>query len=248
MKRDFDDTIRLQKVGNMDRILLVDDEKDILEALKIFLSKEDFELLTATNGKEALEIVQKEKVDLVLMDIMMPIMDGVKATKEIRKNQNIPIIFLSAKGEREDKIEGLTIGADDYITKPFHPEEVIARIKAQLRRFKELGSQQKDQEVYMLGGITLNDSLKLVNVDGKEISLTPVEYGILKYFIQNPKKLLTSQDIYQEVWKEEPIGSESTIAVHIRHLREKIEIDPSHPRYIKVVWGRGYKAESDYEK
>ncbi|MBW9212532.1 MULTISPECIES: response regulator transcription factor [Terrabacteria group] len=232
----------------MDCILLVDDEKDIVEALKIFLAKENFEIKTATNGKEALAIIQQEKVDLVLMDIMMPVMDGVEATKEIRKNKNIPIILLSAKSEGEDKVLGLNIGADDYITKPFNPDEVIARIKAQLRRFKELGMQQEDKDIYSLGGITLNDHLKQVDVDGKEISLTAVEYGILKYFIQNPKKILTSNDIYQEVWKEEPIGSESTIAVHIRHLREKIEIDPSHPRYIKVVWGRGYKAEADYEK
>lgn len=231
----------------MDKILLVDDEKDILDALKIFLSKEDYELLTASNGKEAVELALSHKVDLVLMDIMMPIMDGVEATKAIRQEKNIPILLLSAKSEDEDKIHGLDIGADDYITKPFNPDEVIARIKAQLRRYKKLGANEDKSGIFTLGGITLNNQLKSVNVDGKDISLTPIEYGILKFLMQNPKKVLTSSEIYRQVWNEEPIGSESTIAVHVRHLREKIEIDPSHPRYIKVVWGQGYKAEAAYE-
>ncbi len=234
----------MQEVIIMDKILLVDDEHDILEALKIFLEQENYEVMFAENGKEAIEVISKVKIDLIVMDIMMPIMDGITALKVIREKQNIPIILLTAKAEDQDKINGLDLGADDYITKPFKYDELIARIRAQIRRYKYLGIHSDNQSVLVIGGITLNDNLKLVNVDGNDISLTPMEYKILKYMMQNAKKLLTSKDIYKNVWHEEPIGAEGIIAVHVYHLREKIEIDPTHPKYIKVVWGQGYRIDN----
>ena len=227
-------------------ILIVDDDIDILEALKIYLSKDEYRLLTARNGQDAVDIVRAENVDLVLMDIMMPIMDGIKATNKIRKLTNIPIILLTAKSEDQDKINGLDIGADDYITKPFNPSEVLARVNSQLRRYHQLGGVGVDKLV--IGGIVLDDSTKKVSVDGNEVSLTPMEFGILKMLMKQPGRVFTSSDIYKNVWNDEPIGSESVIAVHIRHLREKIEIDPSEPRYIKVVWGQGYKMEDSHER
>ena len=226
-------------------ILIVDDDVDILEALKIYLSKDEYQLLTARNGKDAVDIVKTEEVDLVLMDIMMPIMDGIKATKEIRNLTNIPIILLTAKSEDQDKVNGLGIGADDYITKPFNPSEVLARVNSQLRRYHQLGGVSADTDELMIGGIILDDTTKKVSVDGNEVTLTPMEFGIL---MKQPGKVFTSAEIYKNVWNDEPIGSESVIAVHIRHLREKIEIDPSEPRYIKVVWGQGYKMEDSHER
>lgn len=231
-------------------ILIVDDDVDILEALKIYLSKDEYQLLTARNGKDAVDIVKTEDVDLVLMDIMMPIMDGIKATEEIRKLTNIPIILLTAKSEDQDKVNGLDIGADDYITKPFNPSEVLARVNSQLRRYHQLGGVSADTDELMIGGIILDDTTKKVSVDGNEVTLTPMEFGILKMLMKQPGKVFTSAEIYKNVWNDEPIGSESVIviAVHIRHLREKIEIDPSEPRYIKVVWGQGYKMEDSHER
>ena len=229
-------------------ILIVDDDIDILEALKIYLSKDEYRLLTAQNGKDAVDIVKAETVDLVLMDIMMPIMDGIKATEEIRKITNIPIILLTAKSEDNDKVVGLDCGADDYITKPFNPSEVLARINSQLRRYHQLGGVSADTNELVIGGIVLDDSTKKVTVDDNEVALTPMEFGILKMLMKQPGKVFTSAEIYKKVWNNEPIGSESVIAVHIRHLREKIEIDPSEPRYIKVVWGQGYKMEDSHER
>ena len=229
-------------------ILIVDDDIDILEALKIYLSKDEYRLLTARNGQDAVDIVRAENVDLVLMDIMMPIMDGIKATNKIRKLTNIPIIVLTAKSEDQDKINVLDIGADDYITKPFNPSEVLARVNSQLRRYHQLGGVGARVDKLVIGGIVLDDATKKVSVDGNEVSLTPMEFGILKMLMKQPGRVFTSSDIYKNVWNDEPIGSESVIAVHIRHLREKIEIDPSEPRYIKVVWGQGYKMEDSHER
>jgi len=227
----------------MNAVLIVDDDKDIVEALKVYLSGEDYDLYTAYNGKEALEELEKHKIDLVLMDIMMPVMDGITATAKLRENYNIPVIFLSAKSEDADKILGLNVGADDYITKPFNPTEVIARIRSQLRRFTKLGGKTEEPGELRIGGIVLDDERKTVTVDGTETPMTPMEYGILKLLMKNPGRVFSSKEIYAEVWQDTPIGSEGVIAVHIRHLREKIEINPSEPRYIKVVWGQGYKME-----
>ena len=227
----------------MPTILVVDDDRDICEALKIYLAPAGHEVLTAYNGKEALEVLAQEQVDLVLMDIMMPQMDGISATEKIRETSNIPVILLTAKSEENDKIHGLDIGADDYITKPFHPEEVIARVNSQLRRYMRLGGMTQKSDQLSIGGIFLDDASKQVTVDGEPVSLTPMEYGILKFLMTNPGHVYSSSEIYEAVWQDQSIGNESTVAVHIRHLREKIEINPSDPRYIKVVWGQGYKME-----
>ncbi|MBR6665557.1 MAG: response regulator transcription factor [Lachnospiraceae bacterium] len=227
----------------MYQILLCDDEKDIVNALKIYLENENYSFLEAFNGEEAVRIVREQEVHLVVMDIMMPVMDGIQAMVEIRKNSNVPVILLTAKGEDADKILGLNIGADDYITKPFHPMEVCARVKSQLRRYMQLGSGSSTSNLLQIGGVELNDLRKQVLVDGEEISLTPTEYDILKLLMQNPGKVFSPKEIYERVWKDLPYGSESTVAVHIRHLREKIEINPAEPRYLKVVWGQGYKFE-----
>ena len=227
----------------MYQILLCDDEKDIINALKIYLQQEDYSFLEATNGAEAVRIVREQEVHLVVMDIMMPVMNGIQAMVEIRKNSNVPVILLTAKGEDADKILGLNIGADDYITKPFHPMEVCARVKSQLRRYMQLGSGSTTANLLQIGGVELNDKTKQVTVDGEEISLTPTEYDILKLLMKNPGRVFSPKEIYERVWKDLPYGSESTVAVHIRHLREKIEIDPAEPRYLKVVWGQGYKFE-----
>jgi len=227
----------------MYQILLCDDEKDIINALKIYLQQEEYSFLEATNGAEAVRIVREQDVHLVVMDIMMPVMDGIQAMVEIRKESNVPVILLTAKGEDADKILGLNIGADDYITKPFHPMEVCARVKSQLRRYMQLGSGSSTSNLLQIGGVELNDRTKQVLVDGEEISLTPTEYEILKLLMQNPGKVFSPKEIYERVWKDLPYGSESTVPVHIRHLREKIEIDPAEPRYLKVVWGQGYKFE-----
>ena len=225
----------------MYRVLICDDQPDIVNALKIYLKPEGYELLTATNGKEALELASQ--VDLILMDIMMPVMDGIAATDKIREFSNAPIILLTAKSETEDVVLGLNVGADDYITKPFVPVEVLARVRSQLRRYGMQKTQAPKNDNLTVGGIELNDQEKLVAVDGEAVSLTPIEYAILKLLMENPGKVYSSKEIYRLVWQEQPMGAEGAVSVHIRHLREKIEIDPGNPRYIKVVWGQGYKME-----
>ena len=225
----------------MYNILVCDDEKDIVSALEIYLNAEGYRVLTALNGKEALSVIRKEDIHLVLLDVMMPEMDGITAMVEIRKLTNIPVILLTAKSEDNDKILGLNIGADDYITKPFNPIEVMARVKSQLRRYMSLGGGAVKPSVLAVGGIELDDNAKIVTVDGDPVGLTPTEYDILKLFMENTDTVFSPKDIYRRVWNDSPVGAEGTVAVHIRHLREKIEITPAEPRYIKVVWGKGYK-------
>jgi len=227
----------------MYNLLICDDDRDIRNALKIYLSGEGYRIFEAENGADALEVISKNEIHLILMDIMMPKMDGVSATAKIRENSNAPVIFLSAKSEDSDKILGLTAGADDYITKPFNPLEVIARVKAQLRRYAYFGGMEKKEDVITVGGIELDDEGKTVLLNGEQISLTPTEFDILRLFVKNPGKVFSSKEIYSAVWNNDPLGAEGTIAVHIRHLREKLEIDPANPRYLKVVWGKGYKLE-----
>lgn len=230
----------------MYRILICDDQKDIVSALKIYLAPEGYEILEACNGQEAVNIVSQEDIHLVLLDIMMPVMDGIAATEEIRKVSNVPIIFLTAKAESEDMIKGLNAGADDYITKPFVPGEVLARVRSQLRRYASLGSRPADNEdTLTIGSITLDDRTKVVTVDGAEVNLTPTEYSILRLLMTHPGTVYSTKTLYEAVWQEAPLGAEGAVAVHIRHLREKIEINPSEPRYLKVVWGQGYKLEGD---
>ncbi len=229
---------------SMYNILICDDEKDIVSALKIYLSNSDYRIFEAYNGKEALRIAAQEEIHLILMDIMMPVMDGIAATEALRaKASNVPIIFLSAKSEDTDKVLGLNVGADDYITKPFNPIEVQARVKSQLRRYMNLGGMVKKESNLVIGGIVMDDEAKRVTVDGEEVSLTPIEYHILKLLMKSPGRVYSSSQIYELVWNEASYGTESTVAVHIRHLREKIEINPAEPRYLKVVWGLGYKME-----
>ena len=228
----------------MYNILICDDQPDIVNALKIYLTPEGYKLFTACNGQEALETVEKEDIHLVLLDVMMPRMDGITATAKIREISNIPIILLTAKSETEDMVLGLNVGADDYITKPFVPVEVLARVRSQLRRYAMLGSRvTQTQGVLSVGGIVLDDGTKTVTVDGEAVALTPIEYSILKLLMANPGKFYSTKALYEEVWQEAALGSEGAVAVHIRHLREKVEINPSEPRYIKVVWGQGYKME-----
>lgn len=227
----------------MYRVLICDDEQDIVNALKIYLKPEGYALLAAANGQDALELAQSGNLDLILMDIMMPQMDGITATARIREFSNVPIILLTAKSETEDVVLGLNVGADDYITKPFVPVEVLARVRSQLRRAGMQTAAMPTTDALIVGGITLNDREKTVTVDGENVNLTPMEYNILKLLLENPNKVYSSKEIYRIVWKEEPMGNEGAVSVHIRHLREKIEIDPGNPRYIKVVWGQGYKME-----
>lgn len=227
----------------MPNILICDDEVDIVNALRIYLSDPDYTIFTAYNGKQALETLEKEDIHLILMDIMMPVMDGITAMAKIRETSAVPIIMLSAKSEDTDKILGLNVGADDYITKPFNPLEVSARVRSQLRRYLKFGGGTPQQEVYAIGGIELNDKTKTVTLDGDDIALTPKEFDILKLLMANPDRVFSPKEIYSEVWKEKPFGTDNTVAVHIRHLREKLEIDPAEPRYIKVVFGQGYKIE-----
>ena len=227
----------------MYNILICDDEQDIVTALKIYLTAPDLTLFDAPNGAEALEILQKEDIHLVLMDIMMPVMDGISAMVKLRETSNVPVILLTAKSEDTDKILGLNTGADDYITKPFNPVEVIARVRSQLRRYTQLGGRTAQPEALIIGGIELYDREKRVTLDGEAISLTPTEYEILKLLMKHPGRVYSPKDISREVWSGEGQASENTVAVHIRHLREKIEIDPAQPRYLKVVWGQGYKME-----
>ena len=224
-------------------ILVCDDEKDIVSAIEIYLAAEGYRILSASTGKEALAILESEPIHLVLMDIMMPVMDGIAATAKIRQTSNVPILFLTAKSESGDKILGLNIGADDYITKPFDPMELVARVRSHLRRYTALGSMDVPADILKNGGIILDDRTKTVTVDGEAVALTPIEFHMLRLFMKYPGQVFFIRQIYAQVWQESPIGSENAVAVHIRHLREKIEINPSEPRYIKVVWGLGYKME-----
>ena len=228
----------------MYNVLICDDQPDIVNALKIYLAPEGYKLFEAFTGAEALEIVKKHNIHLVLLDIMMPVMDGITATAKIRELSNAPIILLTAKSETEDKVLGLNVGADDYITKPFVPVEVLARVRSQLRRYAQLGARPLTaQNELTIGGITLDDRTKSVLVEGESVSLTPTEYAILHLLMKNPGKVFSTKTLYESVWQEAALGSEGAVAVHIRHLREKIEINPSEPRYLKVVWGQGYKME-----
>lgn len=227
----------------MHTILICDDDKDIVSALDIYLSSEGYKTVKAYNGNEALRAVEQNDIHLILMDIMMPELDGIRATAKLREGSNVPIILLTAKSEDNDKILGLNIGADDYITKPFNPLEVIARVKSQLRRYTALGGAEKAPGLLSVGPISMDDGAKLVTVDGEPVSLTPIEYNILKLLMIHPGQVFSSAQIYEQVWNDPAYGSENTVAVHIRHLREKIEINPAEPRYLKVVWGLGYKMD-----
>ena len=228
----------------MYNILICDDQPDIVNALKIYLAPEGYSLYEAFTGLEALEIVQKNDIHLIILDVMMPVMDGITATVRIREYSNVPIILLTAKSETEDMVLGLNVGADDYITKPFVPVEVLARVRSHLRRYAKLGSRPAVSErTIVIGGIVLDDRTKSVTVDGDPVALTPTEYAILHLLMENPGKVYSTKLLYESVWQEAALGSEGSVAVHIRHLREKIEINPSEPRYLKVVWGQGYKIE-----
>lgn len=227
----------------MYNILLCDDERDIVSALRIYLNDSNYRLFEAFSGKEALSVLASEEIHLVLMDIMMPELDGISAMFRIRETSNVPIILLTAKSEDSDKILGLHVGADDYITKPFNPVEVAARVRSQLRRYMQLGSAEVKPSTLSLGGITLEDKSKEVTLDGDAISLTPTEYDILKLLLEHPGQVFSPKEIYRRVWQDTPLGNEGTVAVHIRHLREKLEYNPAEPRYLKVVWGQGYKLE-----
>lgn len=228
----------------MYNILVCDDDKDIVEAITIYLETAGYNVIKAYNGIEALEQIEKSDIHLAIMDIMMPEMDGIKATRLLRERSKVPVIFLSAKSEDADKILGLDIGADDYVTKPFNPLELVARVKSQIRRYTELGTiATTDEDVIVDGGLVIDDKAKKVSVDGDEVKLTPIEYDILMYMMKNAGIVFNSSQIYEAVWKEDALGADNIIAVHIRHIREKIEINPKEPRYLKVVWGQGYKIE-----
>ena len=229
----------------MYNVLICDDEKDIVSALRIYLTSEGYNVIEAFNGKEAVEIVSNQEIHLVLMDIMMPAMDGIQAMVKIREASNVPVILLTAKSEDTDKILGLTVGADDYVTKPFNPVELQARVKSQLRRYMLLGGGNNVTVATRMGGIELDDKAKEVTLDGEKVNLTRTEYDILKLLMDHPGQVFSPNEIYEKVWKDNPFGTENTVAVHIRHLREKIEYNPQEPRYLKVVWGRGYKMEGD---
>lgn len=232
----------------MDNILVCDDDREIVDAVEIYLASEGYNVIKAYDGPEALEKIEENSIDLMLIDIMMPKMDGIHVVRVVRAEHNFPIIILSAKSEDGDKILGLNIGADDYITKPFSSMELLARVRSQLRRYKRLGCRidEDKKDVYTAGGLTVDDSAKEVYVDGEKVSkLTPMEYNILLFLIKNKGRVYSTEQIYENIWKEEALGAESTVAVHIRHIREKIEIDPGNPRYLKVVWGIGYKLEGN---
>lgn len=230
----------------MSKILVCDDDKAIVDAIEIYLSQEGYEIKKAYDGAEAIQMLEKESFDLLIMDVMMPKLDGIRATLKIREKNNMPIIILSAKSEDADKILGLNIGADDYVTKPFNPLELVARVKSQIRRFTKLGSTagvEENEAVYSTGGLVINDDQKMVTVDGEPIKLTPIEYNILLLLVKNQGRVFSIEQIYESIWNEEALGADNTVAVHIRHIREKIEINPKDPRYLKVVWGVGYKVE-----
>ncbi len=224
-------------------VLICDDDRDIRRALNIYLTGAGYQVLEAANGREALELAGSREVHLILLDIMMPELDGVSALTTLRQHSNVPVILLTAKSEDEDKIMGLELGADDYVTKPFNAQEVVARVKALLRRYMHMEERQNKPSTLVLGGIELDDDTKTVTLDGEDVTITPKEYDILKFFMENPGKVFSSREIYSRVWQDKPMGAEGTVAVHIRHLREKLEIDPAEPRYLKVVWGKGYKIE-----
>lgn len=229
----------------MYNILVCDDDKEIVEAIEIYLSQEGYHVLKAYDGAEALKMLESQEVHLLVLDVMMPRLDGIRATLKIRENNSIPIIILSAKSEDADKILGLNVGADDYVTKPFNPLELVARVKSQLRRYTQLGGSvnEKSERVYEVGGLAINDDLKEVTVDGEVVKLTPIEYNILLLLMKNQGRVFSIDQIYESIWNEDAIGADNTVAVHIRHIREKIEINPKEPRYLKVVWGVGYKIE-----
>ena len=229
----------------MQTILVCDDDKEIVDAIDIYLTGECFHILKAYDGYDALKILETEHADLMIIDVMMPGLDGIRTTLKVRETSSIPIIILSAKSEDSDKILGLNIGADDYLSKPFNPLELVARVKSQLRRYTQLGnlSQGSNENVYKCGGLTINDDTKEVFVDDEPIKLTPIEYNILLLLTKNAGKVFSIDEIYKQIWNEEAIGADNTVAVHIRHIREKIEINPREPRYLKVVWGVGYKIE-----
>ena len=230
----------------MQKILVCDDDKQIVEAISIYLTGEGYQVIKAFDGYDVLKILGKENVDLIILDVMMPGLDGIRTTLKIREKSSILIIILSAKGEDTDKILGLNIGADDYITKPFNPLEMVARVKSQLRRYTQLGNmneQSKGEAIYSCGGLVINDDTKEVSVDGEIVKLTPIEYNILLLLVRNAGKVFSIDEIYTSIWNEEAIGADNTVAVHIRHIREKIEINSRKPKYLKVVWGVGYKIE-----
>ena len=229
----------------MYNVLVCDDDREIVEAIEIYLSQEGYKVLKAYDGEEALKVLDREKVDLLIIDVMMPKLDGIRATLKIREKKNMPIIILSAKSEDADKILGLNVGADDYMTMPFNPLELTARVKSQLRRYTQLGStiDKSNQAVYAVGGLSIDDEQKEVTVDGEPVRLTPIEYNILLLLVKNQGKVFSIDQIYESIWNEDAIGVDNTVAVHIRHIREKIEINPKEPRYLKVVWGVGYKIE-----
>ena len=229
----------------MSTILVCDDDKDIVDAIDIYLTQEGYQVLKAYNGEEAIKVLKEKEVDLLIIDVMMPRLDGIRATLKIREEMSLPIIILSAKSEDADKILGLNIGPDDYMTKPFNPLELVARVKSQLRRYTQLGSTSKEDSKYEFktGGLVIRDDLKRVTVDGETVKLTPIEYNILLLLVKNQGKVFSINQIYESIWNEEAIGADNTVAVHIRHIREKIEINPKEPRYLKVVWGVGYKVE-----
>jgi len=224
-------------------ILICDDDKAIVDAIGIYLENEDYKIFKASNGLEAIEVVGDNEIHLIIMDIMMPKLDGIRATMKIREESKIPVIMLSAKAEDSDKILGLNLGADDYITKPFNPLELIARVKSQLRRYTTFGSLETKSNVYKSGGLMIDDESKTITVDGDEVHLTPVQYKILKLLTANAGRVFSIEEIYEKVWKETAFSPENTVSVHIRKIREKIEINPKEPKYLKVVWGIGYKVE-----
>ena len=234
-----------REVIEMYNILVCDDDKEIVEAIDIYLSQEGYHILKAYDGVEALNILEKEKVNLLILDVMMPKLDGIRATLKIRETNSVPIIILSAKSEDADKILGLNVGADDYVTKPFNPLELVARVKSQLRRYTRLGAavSRESAHIYETGGLSVNDDLKEVRVDGDLVKLTPIEYNILLLLMKNQGRVFSINQIYESIWNEEAVAADNTVAVHIRHIREKIEINPREPRYLKVVWGLGYKVE-----
>lgn len=228
----------------MSNILICDDEKEIVDAIEIYLIQEGFQVFKAYHGQEALDQLKKQDIHLLIMDIMMPGLDGIRTAMKIRESSSIPIIFLSAKSQDADKILGLNIGADDYITKPFNPLELVARVKSHLRRYTKLGNiAAENQAIYRAGGLVINDDTKEVTVEGEAIKLTPIEYNILCFLVKNQGKVFSIEQIYEKIWEEEAIGADNTVAVHIRHIREKIEINPKNPKYLKVVWGIGYKID-----
>ena len=227
-------------------ILVCDDDKEIVEAIEIYLKQENYQIYKAYDGEEALKILKEEEIHLLIIDVMMPKLDGIRATLKIREESSIPIIILSAKSEDTDKILGLNVGADDYITKPFNPLELVARVKSQLRRYTKFGNvAENGKEIYQVGGLSINDELKEVTVDGEPVKLTPIEYNILLLLVKIQGKVFSINQIYENIWNEDAIGADNTVAVHIRHIREKIEINPKEPRYLKVVWGVGYKIDKN---